>query len=81
LASGNSKSPISGQGQLLLDPKSPISRQAYGHFQASKSPIFWTDIWGSFWGFGWMASKLAIREVEKNQSHDFVDKHLVKIFV
>ena len=49
-ASGNPKSAISGQGLLLLDPKSAISGQAYSHFQASKSPIFRTEIWGSFQG-------------------------------
>ena len=30
--------------------KSTISGQGYGHFGKLKSAIFWTDIWGSFWG-------------------------------
>ena len=30
---------------------------------------------------GWMASKSATREVEKDPSYHFVDKHCVKIFV
>ena len=43
-------SPISGQRSGLEDIKSPISGQAWGHFQALKSPIFGTDIWESFRG-------------------------------
>ena len=50
LAGPTSNLQCPGQGYAFRDLKSAISGQGWGHFEAPKSAIFWTDIWGSFRG-------------------------------